>query len=126
MVKLAKRGSQDPTDSSLQMKVTLKINLDKTIPCYGKKITNCTKKWPVITEPHLTPFQSLEQSFSTVRMKSEDLNLTCSEKTALDSPFSEPPEEPVKADTELSSRPIDQTLSSNDACSYLILLISFV
>ncbi len=37
MVKLASRGSQDPTDSSLQMKVTYPFIPDQTIPCYGKK-----------------------------------------------------------------------------------------
>ena len=46
MVKLAQRGSQDPTDSSLQMKVTLTINLDQTVPCYGKKITNRARAKP--------------------------------------------------------------------------------
>jgi hypothetical protein len=39
MVKLASKGSQDPTDSSLQMKVFNNLNLDKTISCYGTKIT---------------------------------------------------------------------------------------
>lgn len=40
MVKIALRGSQDPTDSSLQMKVNSSLTLDQTIPCYGKKITH--------------------------------------------------------------------------------------
>ena len=40
MVKLASKGSQDPTDSSLQMKVTILLILDQTIPCYGQKITH--------------------------------------------------------------------------------------
>ena len=35
MVKLAKRGSQDPTDSSLQMKVMIFLNLDQAISRYG-------------------------------------------------------------------------------------------
>lgn len=43
MVKLASRGSQDPTDASLQMKVIVLINLDQTVPCYGKKITHRTR-----------------------------------------------------------------------------------
>lgn len=43
MVKLASRGSQDPSDSSLQMKVIILINSDQTIPCYGKKITHRTR-----------------------------------------------------------------------------------
>ena len=37
MVKLALRGSQDPADSSLQMKVNSSLNPDQTIPCHGKK-----------------------------------------------------------------------------------------
>ena len=40
MVKLALKGSQDPTDSSLQMKVNQSLILDQTIPCHGKKITH--------------------------------------------------------------------------------------
>ncbi len=35
MVKLAQKGSQDPTDASLQMKVTAYSNSDQTIPCHG-------------------------------------------------------------------------------------------
>ena len=37
MVKLAQRGSQDPADSSLQMKVTPYINSDQTVLSHGKK-----------------------------------------------------------------------------------------
>ncbi len=40
MVKLALRGPQDPTDSSLQMKVNTSLNLDKTISRYGTQITH--------------------------------------------------------------------------------------
>ena len=40
MVKLASKGSQDPTDSSLQMKVYNTFNSDKAIPRYGKKTTH--------------------------------------------------------------------------------------
>ena len=40
MVKLAQKGSQDPSDSSFQMKVISLLNSDKTISRYGKKITN--------------------------------------------------------------------------------------
>lgn len=40
MVKLAQKGSQDPTDCSLQMKVNHCLNIDQTISCYGKKITH--------------------------------------------------------------------------------------
>ncbi len=40
MVKLAQRGSQDPSDSSLQMKVTSYINSDQAIFSYGKKTPN--------------------------------------------------------------------------------------
>jgi hypothetical protein len=40
MVKLVKKGSQDPSDSSLQMKVTILLNSDQTISCYGQKITH--------------------------------------------------------------------------------------
>jgi hypothetical protein len=40
MVKLSKKGSQDPTDSSFQMKVFKYNNLDQTISRYGKKITH--------------------------------------------------------------------------------------
>lgn len=46
MVKLASRGSQDPVDSSLQMKVIISNNSDKTVPCYGKKITHRTRTKP--------------------------------------------------------------------------------
>jgi hypothetical protein len=35
MVKLSQKGSQDPTDASLQMKVLRLFILDQTIPCYG-------------------------------------------------------------------------------------------
>lgn len=37
MVKLALRGSQDPSDSSLQMKVIDLLISDQTIFGYGKK-----------------------------------------------------------------------------------------
>jgi len=37
MVKLSQAGSQDPTDPSLQMKVTKSFILDQTISRYGKK-----------------------------------------------------------------------------------------
>lgn len=40
MVKLVKKGSQDPVDSSLQMKVTNLLILDQTISRYGQKITH--------------------------------------------------------------------------------------
>lgn len=46
MVKLSLRGSQDPTDSSLQMKVPLLFILGQTIPCYGQKITHRTRSKP--------------------------------------------------------------------------------
>ena len=39
MVKIAKKGSQDPVDSSLQMKVPFYLMLDQTILGYGQKIT---------------------------------------------------------------------------------------
>jgi hypothetical protein len=35
MVKLAKRGSQDPADASLQMKVYCWLMSGQTIPCHG-------------------------------------------------------------------------------------------
>ena len=59
-------------------------------------------------------------------MKSEDQDLTCSEKTDLNSQFSELPTEPVKEDTEPFSKPTDQILSSNDVSCYLIILIFFL
>ena len=40
MVKIAKKGSQDPVDSSLQMKVNYIINSDPSIPRDGQKITH--------------------------------------------------------------------------------------
>lgn len=40
MVKLSQKGSQDPTDSSLQMKVIPLLILDQTIPCHGQKTTH--------------------------------------------------------------------------------------
>ena len=40
MVKLVKKGSQDPVDSSLQMKVNNLLILDQTISRNGQKITN--------------------------------------------------------------------------------------
>ncbi len=40
MVKLSLRGSQDPTDSSLQMKVNILLILGQTISRHGKKITH--------------------------------------------------------------------------------------
>ncbi len=43
MVKLALKGSQDPTDSSLQMKVKYYLISDQTIPRYGKKKSNRTR-----------------------------------------------------------------------------------
>ena len=85
----------------------------ETLP-WTEPSVNCTKKWPVTTEPHRTQFQLSEQWFWTERTRSEDQNHTCSEKTASDSQFWEPAEEPVKADTELSSRPTDQIPSSNE------------
>ena len=57
MVKLALRGSQDPTDSSLQMKVNLSLILDQTVPCYGKKA------------PYRTRPQSQGLCFEIVRKK---------------------------------------------------------
>ena len=39
MVKLSQKGSQDPTDSSLQMKVTNLLTPDQTIPRHGQKTT---------------------------------------------------------------------------------------
>jgi len=60
MVKLALKGSQDPTDSSLQMKVKQSLTLDQTIPCYGKKTTYRTR----------TKSQSL--CFEIVRQKQRD------------------------------------------------------
>jgi hypothetical protein len=39
MVKLSQKGSQDPTDSSLQMKVTTLLISDQTIPRHGQKTT---------------------------------------------------------------------------------------
>lgn len=35
MVKFTQKGSQDPADSSLQMKVLIEIRLDKAVPCDG-------------------------------------------------------------------------------------------
>ncbi len=40
MVKLALNGSQDPTDSSLQMKVNSYLIIDPSIFSHGKKITH--------------------------------------------------------------------------------------
>jgi hypothetical protein len=40
MVKISLNGSQDPTDSSLQMKVNSYFISDQTIPRHGKKITH--------------------------------------------------------------------------------------
>lgn len=40
MVKIAKKSSQDPTDSSLQMKVPDKLNLDQTILSHGSQNPN--------------------------------------------------------------------------------------
>ena len=40
MVKLALKGSQDPSDSSLQMKVNDKLISDQTIFGHGKKATH--------------------------------------------------------------------------------------
>lgn len=40
MVKIAKKGSQDPVDSSLQMKVPFCLILDQAILGYGQKITH--------------------------------------------------------------------------------------
>jgi hypothetical protein len=40
MVKLSLRGAQDPSDSSLQMKVYTSIILDSAIPCIGSQITH--------------------------------------------------------------------------------------
>ncbi len=40
MVKIALKGSQDPTDSSLQMKVNSYLIPGQTIPRHGKKITH--------------------------------------------------------------------------------------
>ena len=40
MVKLAKKGSQDPSDASLQMKVNSDLKSDQTIPRNGSKSTN--------------------------------------------------------------------------------------
>lgn len=37
MVKLARRGAQDPSDPSLQMKVTYPLISGQTIPRHGKK-----------------------------------------------------------------------------------------
>lgn len=51
MVKLAQRGSQDPTDSSLQMKVPCEFILDQTISCYGKKKPNRTRPHPQSIRP---------------------------------------------------------------------------
>lgn len=48
------------------------------------------------------------------RTKSEDQDHTYSEKTVSNSQSSELPTEPVKEDTEPSSKPTDQTHSSND------------
>lgn len=39
MVKLALRGPQDPTDSSLQMKVKKYLIIDPTVSRYGTQIT---------------------------------------------------------------------------------------
>lgn len=53
-------------------------------------------------------------------MKSEDPDHTYSEKTDSNSPSSETPIEPVKADTEPPSKPTDPILSDNDVSHYLI------
>lgn len=87
---------------------------------------NCIKKWLVTTEHHQTPFPSLELSFWTQRTKSEDQNLTCTEKTDLDSQFLELPTEPVKENTEPFLKLTDQILSSNDVAQYLIIKIVFL
>jgi hypothetical protein len=54
------------------------------------------------------------------RIKSEDQDHIYSEKTVLNSQFLELLTEPVKEDTEQSSKPTDQTLSSNDVCISII------
>ena len=43
MVKLAKRGCQDPKDASLQMKVAKHKNSDQTLYRDGKETTHCPR-----------------------------------------------------------------------------------
>jgi hypothetical protein len=46
MVKLVQKGSQDPTDSSLQMKVITSFMADQTILGYGTQITHRSRTKP--------------------------------------------------------------------------------
>lgn len=78
-------------------------------------------KWLVITELHKTQFQSLELQFWAKKIKLEDPDPIYSDKTVLNSHSSEPLEEPVNQDIELSSKPTDQILSNNDVYQYLII-----
>ena len=71
-------------------------------------------KWPETTELQEILSQSSELQSLTIKMTSEDQDPIFSETMLLNSPLSEAPQEPVKRDTEKSSRPIDPTPSSND------------
>jgi hypothetical protein len=75
---------------------------------------NYTWIWLVITEPQEIPFQLSELQFLIRKMISEDLNLTCSDRTTSNSLLSGQFLEPAIKDTDLFSKPQNQEHSDND------------
>lgn len=79
---------------------------------------NSTPRWPVTTEPHLTPSQSSELQSLTRERRSEDQEVFNTEEMS-SFQFSALPAEPATEDIDLSSEPQDLTPSANDCDLYL-------